>query len=100
MSKELEALKIVKYNSSKEVVEAFDVIEKGLQRLEAIEKENEQLKEIIKSLFDEGCPLHQYIDDKFGLTIEVDDECSIMQLGEFKGVDLNKKLKEILKESK
>lgn len=40
MSKELEALKKVKYNSSKEVVEAFDVIEKGLQRLESIDNAN------------------------------------------------------------
>ena len=40
MSKELEALKKVKYNSSKEVVEAFDVIEKGLQRLESIDNTN------------------------------------------------------------
>ena len=37
MSKELEAFKKVKNNSSKEVVEAFDIIEKGLQRLEAID---------------------------------------------------------------
>lgn len=40
MSKELEALKKVKYNSSKEVVEAFDVIEEGLKRLESIDNAN------------------------------------------------------------
>lgn len=60
------------------------------------EKENELLKEIIKSLFDRGCPLHQYIDKEFGLTIEVDNECSIMRLGEYKGIDLDKYLKEVL----
>lgn len=59
-------------------------------------KENELLKEIIKSFFDGGCPLHQYTDEEDVLTIEVDDDCSIMRLGEFKGVDLDKKLKEVL----
>lgn len=59
-------------------------------------KENQILKEIIKSLFDRGCPLHQYNDIEFGLTIEVDNECSIMHLGKFKDVDLDKKLKEVL----
>ena len=59
-------------------------------------KENELLKEIIKGLFDRGCPLHQYTDKEGVLQIEVDDECSIMRLGEFKGVDLDAKLKEVL----
>lgn len=67
-----------------------------LQVLEEAVKENEILKEIIKSLFDRGCPLHQYNDRRFGLTIEVDKEFLIMHLGEFKGIDLNKKLKEVL----
>lgn len=67
-----------------------------LDSVRELKKENELLKEIIKSLFDEGCPLHQYIDKDFGLTIEVDSECSIMHLGKFKGVDLDEKLKEVL----
>ena len=40
MSKELEALKRTRYNSSIEVVDDFDVIEKALQRLETIENAN------------------------------------------------------------
>ena len=76
----------------------FDIIKATLLKAQEQEKENELLKEIIKSLFDKGCPLHQYMDNKFGLTIEVDDECSIMQLGEFKGVNLDKKLKEVLED--
>lgn len=60
------------------------------------EIENELLKEIIKILFDRGCPLHQYMDKKGTLLIEVDAECSTVYLGEFKGVDLGKKLKEVL----
>lgn len=64
------------------------------------EKENEILKMIIKCLFDRGCPLHQYNDRRFGLTIEVDKEISIMHLGEFNGIDLDKKLKEVLKNEK
>lgn len=71
MSKEyLEALKIVKYNSSKEVVEAFDVIEKGLQRLEAIDnaEPSEALTEIFNIIYNLDC----------GTTYEQDkklDEC-------------------------
>lgn len=67
------------------------------QALQGLTQENELLKEIIKSFFDRGCPLHQYIDKEGVLTIEVDDECSTMRLGEFKGVDLDAKLKEVLK---
>lgn len=74
----------------------LETINQALLKAQEQEKENELLKEIIKSLFDKGCPLHQYMDNKFGLTIEVDDECSIMKLGEFKGVNLDKKLKEVL----
>lgn len=74
-----------------------DTIKQALLKVQEQEKENEILKEIIKSLFDRGCPLHQYNDTKFGLVIEVDDECSITHLGEFKGVDLDEKLKEVLK---
>ena len=73
-----------------------NTIEQTLIKSQETEKENELLKEIIKILFDEGCPLHQYNDDRLGLTIEVDDNCSIINLGEFKGVDLNKFLKEVL----
>lgn len=64
--------------------------------LRAREQENELLKEIIKSFFDRGCPLHQYTDKDGVLQIEVDDECSTMHLGKFKGVDLDEKLKEVL----
>lgn len=71
-------------------------IKKVLLKVQEREKENELLKEIIKSLFDRGCPLHQYVDKEGILTIEVDDECSIMRLGELKGVDLDKYLKEVL----
>jgi hypothetical protein len=74
----------------------LEAYKQALLKAQEQEKENEILKEIIKSLFDRGCPLHQYIDKDFGLTIEVDNECSIMHLGKFKGVDLDKKLKEVL----
>lgn len=97
MSKESEAFERIKHDGDIEGNELYHwmsyndivIVENGL-------KENELLKEIIKSLFDRGCPLHQYIDKDFGLTIEVDNECSHMRLGEFKGVDLDKKLKEVL----
>lgn len=71
-------------------------VEQALLKAQELEKENELLKEIIKSLFDRGCPLHQYTDKEGVLTIEVDDECSIMRIGIYKGVDLDKKLKEVL----
>ena len=74
----------------------YNTIKQALLKAQEQEKENELLKEIIKSFFDRGCPLHQYTDKDGILTIEVDDECSIMHLGEFKGVDLDKKLKEVL----
>ena len=62
MSKEyLEALKKVKYNSSKEVVEAFDIIEKGLQRLESID--NAKPSEVIKKLDDISYLVLNEIDD-------------------------------------
>lgn len=76
--------------------EMFDKIEQALLKAREQEKENELLKEIIKSFFDRGCPLHQYTDKEGILQIEVDDECSIMHLGKFKDVDLDKKLKEVL----
>lgn len=47
MSEYLKALKKVKYNSSDEVVKAFDIIEQALQRLESIDKLQEKI----------GCPL-------------------------------------------
>ena len=77
-------------------VDQCNIIKQALLKQQEQEKENELLKEIIKSLFDRGCPLHQYIDKEGVLTIEVDNECSIMRLGEFKGVDLDAKLKEVL----
>ena len=77
-------------------IEHLTTIKQALLKAQEREKENELLKEIIKSLFDRGCPLHQYIDKDFGLTIEVDDECSILHLGKYKCVDLDKKLKEVL----
>lgn len=77
--------------------EEINTIKQALLKSQEQEKENEILKEIIKSLFDKGSPLHQYVDKEFGLTIEVDSECSIMHLGEYKGVDLDKFLKEVLK---
>lgn len=74
----------------------YEIIKQALLKSQEQEKENELLKEIIKSLFNKGCPLHQYDDIDFGLIIEVDNEFSIMHLGEFKGVDLDKKLREVL----
>lgn len=79
-------------------LDQYNIIKQTLLKAQEQEKENELLKEIIKSLFDRGCPLHQYTDKDFGLTIEVDNECSIMHLGEFKGVDLDKKLQEVLED--
>ena len=64
--------------------------------LDDLSKENELLKEIIKSFFDRGCPLHQYTDKDGMLLIEVDNECSTMHLGKFKDTDLDAKLKEVL----
>ena len=86
----------IDFNKSKE---DYLVKFEGLTYKE-LENENELLKEIIRSFFDRGCPLHQYIDKDFGLAIEVDNECSTMILGEFKGVDLDKKLKEVLEDDK
>lgn len=67
-----------------------------LDSVRELKKENEVLKEILKSFFDRGCPLHQYTDKDGMLLIEVDNECSTMHLGKFKGVDLDAKLKEVL----
>lgn len=73
-------------------------VKQTLLKVQEQEKENELLKEIIKSFFIKGCPLHQYTDKDFGLTVEVDNECSIMHLGKYKGIDLDEKLNEVLKE--
>ena len=81
----------------REDLKQFTNIKQTLLNAQEQEKENDILKEIIKSLFDRGCPLHQYVDKDWGLTIEVDDECSIMHLGKYRGVDLDEKLKEVLK---
>lgn len=82
---------------SKDFDNCFNTIKQALLKAQEQEKENELLKEIIKSLFDRGCPLHQYTDKEGVLTIEVDSECSIMRIGIYKGVDLDKTLKEVLK---
>ena len=74
----------------------YDTIKRALLKAQEQERENDILNEIIRRLFDRGCPLYQYIDKDFGLTIEVDDECSIMHLGDYKGVNLDQKLKEVL----
>ena len=76
--------------------EYYNTIKQALQKAMEQEKENELLKEIIKSFFDRGCPLHQYTDKQGILQIEIDNECSTMHLGKFKDVDLDKKLKEVL----
>lgn len=81
---------------SDEYDEDFKTIKNYILKSQEQEKENELLKEIIKSFFDKGCPLHQYIDKEGILTIEVDSECSIMRLGVYKDADLDKKLKEVL----
>ena len=81
---------------SDKITSNYFVLRQSLLNAREQEKENELLKEIIKSFFDRGCPLHQYTDKDGILQIEVDDECSTMHLGKFKGVDLDKKLKEVL----
>ena len=81
---------------SDKITSNYFVLRQSLLNAREQEKENELLKEIIKSFFDRGCPLHQYTDKEGILQIEVDDECSTMHLGKFKGVDLDKKLKEVL----
>lgn len=79
-----------------EIRNAHITVEQALLKARKQENENELLKEIIKSFFDKGCPLHQYTDKEGILQIEVDDECSIMHLGKFNGIDLDKFLKEVL----
>ena len=81
---------------SKDRAKDYEIIKQALLKAREQEKENELLREIIKSFFDRGCPLHQYIDKVGILQIEVDDECSTMHLGKFKDIDLDKKLKEVL----
>ena len=99
-SEALEELFKTTYFGSKEeydkINNCYNSIKQYILKSQEQEKENELLKEIIKSFFDRGCPLHQYINSKGELMIEVDDECSTMILGEYKGVDLDKKLKEVL----
>ena len=74
----------------------YFTLKQSLLKAREQEKENELLKEIIKSFFDRGCPLHQYTDKEGILQIEVDGECSTMHLGKFKDVDLDEKLREVL----
>lgn len=81
---------------SDKITDNYFALKQSLLKAREQEKENELLKEIIKSFFDRGCPLHQYTDKEGILQIEVDDECSTMHLGKFKGVDLDEKLKEVL----
>ena len=79
-----------------EIRNAHITVEQALLKAREQKNENELLKEIIKSFFDKGCPLHQYTDKEGILQIEVDDECSIIHLGKFNGIDLDKFLKEVL----
>lgn len=79
------------------LMQDYETVKQFILKAQVHEKENELLREIIKSFFDKGCPLHQYNDKEGALIIEVDDECSIMRLGVFKGVDLDYFLKEVLK---
>ena len=81
---------------SDKITANYFALKQSLLKAREQEKENELLKEIIKSFFDRGCPLHQYTDKDGILQIEVDDECSTMHLGKFKDVDLDEKLKEVL----
>ena len=81
---------------SDKITANYFALKQALLKAREQEKENELLKEIIKSFFDRGCPLHQYTDKEGTLQIEVDDECSTMHLGKFKDVDLDEKLKEVL----
>ena len=74
----------------------YFALKQSLLKTRERERENELLKEIIKSFFDRGCPLHQYTDKAGILQIEVDSECSTMHLGKFKDVDLDEKLREVL----
>ena len=94
-------LKVQEQEKENELLKAFITdCEKGDTTLKYAlfreKRENELLKEILKSFFDRGCPLHQYTDKDGMLLIEVDNECSTMHLGKFKGVDLDAKLKEVL----
>ena len=81
---------------SDKITANYFALKQALLKAREQEKENELLREIIKSFFDRGCPLHQYTDKSGILQIEVDDECSTMHLGKFKDVDLDEKLKEVL----
>ena len=81
---------------SDKITSNYFALKQSLLKAREQEKENELLKEIIKSFFDRGCPLHQYTDKEGILQIEVDNECSTMHLGKFKDVDLDEKLKEVL----
>ena len=81
---------------SDKITANYFALKQSLLKAREQEKENELLKEIIKSFFDRGCPLHQYTDKAGILQIEVDGECSTMHLGKFKDVDLDEKLREVL----
>ena len=81
---------------SDKITSNYFALKQSLLKAREQEKENELLKELIKIFFDRGCPLHQYTDKKGRLQIDADDECPIIPLGEVKGVDLDKKLKEVI----
>ena len=81
---------------SDKITSNYFALEQALLKAREQEKENELLREIIKSFFDRGCPLHQYTDKQGILQIEIDNECSTVHLGKFKDVDLDEKLKEVL----
>lgn len=75
---------------SDKITSNYFALKQSLLKAREQERENELLKEIIKSFFDSGRTYHQYTDKDGRLQIEVDDECPIMPLGKFKDVDLDK----------
>lgn len=79
--------------------------QKGMEQFfreayEELRKENIILKKIIKKFFEYGTPFVQFTDSKGNLLIEVSDSCSFFNLGKFEGIDLDKKLKEVLENGK
>lgn len=71
-------------------------IKQVLLKAQEQEKENELLKEIIKKFFENGTPLFQYTNSQGKLMIEVSDAMPIFNLGKYKDIDLDKKLKEVI----
>lgn len=85
-----------KYWNRNDYVVDVNTIKQTLLKTKKLEKENELLKEIIKGLFAEGRPLELFTDDKGMSQIIVNDDSFSISLGEFNGVDLDKKIKEVL----